>query len=116
MKELYLKYREAYPPELSFLIDVLKSEDCQYQENRSINEDELLKLISRHKVIGYIYKNLSPHVSTPARSALSNNYKEHTRHTLNYVRRLILTSQKLDKHHIPYLAFKGPVLSEMLYS
>ncbi len=119
MKDSFQKYYDRYPAELSLLLKILREGKHSgiaeaFKKNR-INEEYLLKLISRHKVIGYLYKNLSPHLSSPARSVFSNNYKEHTRHTLNYVRRLILTSQKLDKHQIPYLAFKGPVLSEMLY-
>ena len=115
MKELYLKYREAYPPELSFLIDVLKSEESQYQENKLINENELLKLISRHKLIGYIYNTLSTNVSVETKEQLKNQYEQHSRHTLTFVRQLILASQKLEKWNLPYIAFKGPVLSQMLY-
>lgn len=119
MNDSFQKYYDRYPAELSLLLEVLR-EDKHFSINETlkknqINEEYLLQLISRHKVIGYLYKNLSPHLSSPTRSVLSNNYKEHTKHTLSYVRRLILTSQKLNKHQIPYLAFKGPVLSEMLY-
>ena len=112
---MYLKYRETYPPELSFLIDVLKPDDSQYQENRSINEDELLKLISRHKLIGYIYNTLSAKVSVESKRRLKNQYEQHSRHTLTFVRQLILVSQKLDEWNLQYIAFKGPVLSQMLY-
>src|SRR6056297_495273 len=115
MKELYLKYRKTYPPELSFLIDLLKSEDSQNQENLSINENELLKLISRHKLIGYIYNTLSAKVSVESKRRLKNQYEQHSRHTLKFVRQLILVSQKLDEWNLPYIAFKGPVLSQMLY-
>jgi len=112
---LYLKYREAYPSELSFLIDVLQSDSSQNREDSSINEDELLKLVSRHKLIGYIYNTLSIKVSVETRNQLKTQYERHSRHTLIFVRQLILVSQKLEKWNLPYIAFKGPVLSQMLY-
>ena len=119
MKELFQSYKKEYPNELSLLVEVLKADEesniSQYFEENRIDENYLLQLISRHKIIGYVYKLLGPHLSKQTKEKITRQYKEHSLHTLTFVRQLILISQKLDEYNIPYIAFKGPVLSQMLY-
>jgi len=119
MKEVFQSYKKEYPNELSLLIDVLKADEnaeiSQHLKNNTINETSLLQLISRHKIIGYVYKLLSPHLSESAKERITRQYREHSHHTLKFVRQLILVSRKLEERNLPYIAFKGPALSQMLY-
>jgi len=116
MKEIFLKYQKTYSPELSFLIDILKKESPEYQQVQSLNKNYLLQLISRHKLIGYIYNDLSAYLDADSKKTLKGQYEQHSRHTLKFVRQLIFVSQKLSDWELPYIAFKGPVLSQILYN
>ncbi|MFO8234490.1 MAG: nucleotidyltransferase family protein [Bacteroidales bacterium] len=119
MKELFQSYKKEYPNELSLLIEVLKADEhariSQYLENKQVDESYLLQLILRHKIIGYVYKILSPYLGEQTKEQITRQYREHSHHTLKFTRQLILVSQKLDEWNLPYIAFKGPVLSQMLY-
>jgi len=119
MKELFQSYKKDYPNELSLFIEALKTNEhaciSQYLKNNEINERSLLQLISRHKIIGYTYKLLLPHLSKSTKEKLTSRYSAHSHHTLKFTRQLILISQKLEERNFQYIAFKGPVLSQMLY-
>lgn len=119
MQRIYQTYRKLYSNELLFLLDMLKSEKesstPETTRHLPVNEKKLIPLVTRHKLIGYVYKQLSPKLSSETKESLTAQYKQHTRHTLTFIRQLILVSQKFDQNNIPYLAFKGPVLSQMLY-
>jgi hypothetical protein len=120
MKELFQSYRKNYPNELSLLIEALKADEyfdiSHFFKAMQIDEKYLFQLISRHKIIGYVFRILSTHLSEQTKGKITIQYKEHSHHTLKFVRQLILVSQKLDNWDLPYIAFKGPVLSQMLYN
>ena len=84
----------------------------------SINWDEVLRLVSCHRVLPAIHTALCRRDDVPGSvaSALSARYSTHITRVMRFSAELIRILQKFEEHRIEVISHKGPVMAQRLYA